>query len=136
MRLTALACLGAEGLLAPWVQEATINTPGFLAYLNDVLIPVLKQKKPTAVVVLDNLKPHKAAGVRETLEAAGLGLLYLPPYSPDLAPVERAWSKVKQRLRTAAARSTDALHAAFQQAMDTVTQDNAQNWFRHAGYVL
>lgn len=135
-RLTGVAGLGMEGLLAPRVQEQAMNTAGFLAYLDEDLIPTLVEKKPGAVVVLDNLKPHHATEVRQKLEAAGLGLLYLPPYSPDLAPIERAWSKGKTLLRTAAARSKDALRTAFEQAMQTVSPEDAGAWFRHAGYPL
>ena len=135
-RLTAVAGLGANGLTAARVQAGAMNTAGFLAYLDEVLIPALRASRPDAVVVLDNLKPHRVAAVGERLAAAGLGLLYLPPYSPDLAPVEQAWSKVKTHLRTAAARSSEALAEAFQQAISTVTPANAQNWFRHAGYAL
>ena len=99
-RLTITGALALDGLWAPMSSPAAMNTDLFLSYVDQVLIPELVQKKPNAVVVLDNLKPHRAMEVREKLEAAGLGLLYLPPYSPDFAPIEQAWSKLKTLLRT------------------------------------
>jgi len=86
------------------------------------------------VVVMDNLGAHKVKGVREAVEGAGARLLYLPPYSPDLSPIEPCWSKVKQALRSAAARTAEALGDAVQRAFRTVTQSDLANWFRHCGY--
>jgi transposase len=111
-----------------------MNTDLFLSYVDQVLIPELREVKPRAVVVLDNLKPHLAGEVREKLEAAGLRLLYLPPYSPDFAPIEQAWSKLKTLLRTAAARTKEALEAALAEALDRITAADAHGWFAHCGY--
>ena len=86
------------------------------------------------MVVLDNLQPHKAAGVRETIEAAGATLLYLPPYSPDFNPIENMWSKVKQFLRSAAARTFESLLEAIGAALRTVSVDDCLGFFRHCGY--
>lgn len=99
-----------------------------------MLIPELVETKPGAVVVLDNLKPHHAAEVKEKLGAAGLGLLYLTPYSPDFAPIEPAWSKLKSLLRTAAARTMEALAAALAQVIDCITAVDAHGYFTHCGY--
>lgn len=134
-RLTIVGGLALEGLLAPMSSASAMNTDLFLGYLDQVLIPELRKKKPGAVVVLDNLKPHWAVEVREKLEAAGLRLLYLPPYSPDFAPIEQAWSKLKTLLRTAAARTEEALEAALAEALDRITAADAQGWFAHCGYV-
>lgn len=133
-RLTITGALSLDGLLAPMTSSSAMNTDLFLGYLDQVLIPELVEKKPGAIVVMDNLKPHLAAGVKERLEAAGLGLLYLPPYSPDFAPIEQAWSKVKALLRGAAARTKEALESALTEALDRITAADAHGWFAHCGY--
>lgn len=135
-RLTIIGALAAEGLLAPMSLEAAMNTEVFLAYLDQLLIPELVRTKPGAVVILDNLKPHKVPAVREKLEAAGLRLLYLPPYSPDFSPIEPAWSKLKSLLRAAAARTLPTLEAALATALDAITPANIRGWFAHCGYPL
>ncbi len=95
---------------------------------------LLVRTKPGAVVVLDNLSPHRAPAVRERLEAAGLELLLLPRYSPDLNPIEAMWSKVKEALRAAAARTVEALEAALATALARITADDARGFFRGCGY--
>jgi len=84
------------------------------------------------MVVMDNLSAHKAPAVREWIEKAGAELLYLPPYSPDLNPIEKAWAKLKQLLRAAKARSKDTLEQAITEALPFITPDNTQAWFRHS----
>lgn len=135
-RLTVLGALGVEGLLAPMTTTAATDTAVFLAYLDQVLIPELVQTKPGATVILDNLKPHRVAKVREKLEAAGLKLLYRPPYSPDFSPIEPAWSKIKTLLRSAAARTREALEAALLPALDAISRQDAAGFFAHCGYSL
>ena len=95
--------------------------------MQHLLCPALK---PGDVVVMDNLSAHKAPAVREWIEGAGAEVLYLPPYSPDLNPIEKAWAKLKQRLRAAKARSTEALDQAITEALPCITSDNAKAWFR------
>ena len=107
-------------------EEAT-DADIFLAYLDHVLCP---QLRPGDVVVMDNFSSHKVKGVRERIEAAGGELLYLPPYSPDLNPIEKAWAKLKQLLRDAKARSNEALDEAITQHLPEITPENAQAWFR------
>ena len=107
--LTMLAALTARGLEAPMTIAEATDGDIFLAYLEQVLCPRLR---PGQVVIMDNLSVHKVAGVRERIEAVGARLLYLPPYSPDFNPIEPAWSKVKQILRSLKARTADALEAA------------------------
>ena len=109
--LTVLGAMDHTGIVAAMTVEAATDREVFLAYLDRVLCPKLR---PGHVVVMDNLSSHKVAGVRERIEACGALLLYLPPYSPDLNPIEKAWSKLKQGLRAAGARSVDALHASIQ----------------------
>jgi len=135
-RLTILGGLALEGLLGVMSIPAATDTPVFLAYLDHVLIPELVEKKPGAMVVLDNLKPHLVPQVREKLQAAGLRLLYLPPYSPDFAPIEQAWSKLKTLLRAAAARTVEALESALAEVLDSITAADAMGWFQHCGYLL
>lgn len=134
-RLTFVAGLSlGGGMVAPTALDGAMNTERLLAWLDCHLIPALLRQRPGAVVVLDNLRPHHAPAVRARLEAAGLGLLYLPPYSPDFAPIEPAWSKIKQALRSKAARSKDALRTAFDEAAAGVTKGDARGWFTHCGY--
>ena len=113
-------------IAAMTIEEAT-DADIFLAYLDHCLCPELR---PGDVVVMDNLSSHKVKGVRERTEAAGAELLYLPPYSPDLNPIEKAWSKLKLLLRSAKARSKEALDEAITQHLPEITPENAQACFR------
>jgi transposase len=135
-RLTVLGALSSDGIVATMSIEAATSTAVFLAYLDRVLVPELRRCKPDATVVMDNLRPHKAKAVAARLEQAGLGLLYLPRYSPDLSPIEPGWSKLKTRLRAKAARTIDALDAELGPALDAITPQDAAGWFRHCGYPL
>ncbi len=135
-RLTVLGALSADGVDGAMSIERATDTAVFLAYLDQVLIPELGRSKPGAVVILDNLSPHKAPAVRARLEAAGLELILLPRYSPDLNPIEAMWSKVKEALRAAAARTVAALEAALAAALARVTADDARGWFQHCGHAL
>ena len=117
------------------IERAT-DTAVFLAYLDRVLIPELRRTKPDAAVVMDNLSPHRAPAVRARLEAAGFELILLPRYAPDLNPIEPTWSKVKEALRAAAARTVAAVEAALSDALARVTPADARGWFRHCGYPL
>jgi transposase len=128
--LGALAC---DGLVAVMTIAAATSTAVFLAFVEGVLIPAL-HARPDALVVMDNLAPHKAAAVRAAFDRAGLAHRYLPPYSPDLNPIEPCWSKLKSILRGLAARTVEALEAALPEAVATVTPQDAQGWFRHCGY--
>lgn len=112
------------------IEEAT-GTDIFLAYLDHVLCP---QLRPGDVVVMDNLSSHKVKGVREMIEEAGAELLYLPPYSPDLNPLEKARSKLKLLLRSAKARTSEILDLAITDMLPQITPDKAQAWFRFSGY--
>src|SRR5829696_5858971 len=108
-RLTVIGALACDGLVATMSIEASTSTPVLLAYLEQVLVPALKRTKPDAILVMDNLRPHHAKEVREMLARAGIGLLYLPRYSPEFNPIEHAWAKMKERLKAKAARSLEAL---------------------------
>ncbi len=135
-RLTVLGALGADGVAGAMTIERATDTAVFLAFLDRVLIPALRTAKPDAVVVMDNLSPHRAPAVRRKLEAAGLGLLHLPRYAPDLNPIEPMWSKLKAALRAMAARTVDSLQTALAAALAGVTPADARGWFQHCGYPL
>ena len=126
--LTILGAMSIRGMVAAMTIEAATDTDIFLAYLDRCLCP---QLRPGNVVVMDNLSSHKAQGVRERIEAAGALLLYLPPYSPDLNPIEKAWSKLKTLLRAAKARTKEALEQAIAELLPEITPENATAWFRH-----
>jgi transposase len=132
-RLTILGAMARDGLVAVMTVAAATSTAVFRAFVEQVLIPALRAR-PEALVVMDNLAPHKAAGVRAALDRAGLEHRYLPAYSPDMNPIEPCWSKLKGALRSAAPRSIDALNDALPSALHTVTPDDARAWFRHCGY--
>ena len=108
------------------IEEAT-DREIFLAYLDEVLCPQLKTGD---VVVMDNLSSHKVNGVRQRIEKCGATLLYLPPYSPNLNPIEKVWSKLKLLLRSAKARSKEALDQAIAELLPLITAEDAKAWFR------
>jgi transposase len=135
-RLTVLGALAAGGVAGAMSIERATDTAVFLAYLDRVLIPELRTARPDAVVVMDNLSPHRAPAVRQRLEAAGFELLLLPRYAPELNPIEAMWSKLKGLLRAAAARTAAALEAALADALARVTPSDARGWFQHCGYAL
>lgn len=131
--LTLLGAMTSQGMLASMTVESPTDGDVFLTYLDEVLCP---QLRPDHVVVMDNLAAHKVDGVRQRIEATGARLLYLPPYSPDFNPIEQAWSKLKQHLRSAKARTLEVLEAIIAQALRTITPQNAFAWFSHCGYGL
>jgi transposase len=128
---TFLCGLRAEGLVAPLVLDGAIDGRAFLAYVEQMLAPRLRRGD---IVVLDNLGSHKVAGVREAIEKKRAALLHLPSYSPDLNPIELAFSKLKRLLRTAATRTVGALWDAIGRLLGQVSPAEAANYFRHCGY--
>ena len=133
-RLTVIGALALEGVIAGMSIPAATGTAVFLAFVEQVLVPAL-QERPGAIVVMDNLAAHKAEAVRSALDRAGLNHRYLPPYSPDLNPIEQAWSKLKARLRATGARSRGALEEALGPALAGITARDARGRFRLAGYL-
>jgi len=129
--VTRVAALTPNGLQAAMTVSGAVNGAVFAASLQQVRGPT---REPGDVVVLDNLPAHKVAGLAELVEARGARLLYLPPYSPDFNPIELAFSKLKTWLRTAQARTRDALETVIQTATEWVTEADAKNWFDHCGY--
>jgi len=129
--LTTLGAMSLRGIDAAMTVASATDGDVFRTYVEQVLCPKLR---PGDAVVMDNLSAHKVAGIRERIEATGAQLLYLPPYSPDLNPIEKAWSKFKKFLRDAKARTQEALDQAITEALKTITAANPAAWFRHCGY--
>ena len=129
--LTTLGAMSLRGMVASMTIESATDSDVFEAFLEQVLCPKLKAGD---VVVMDNLNVHKMDRVRELIEGTDARLLYLPPYSPDLNPIEKAWSKFKQFLRSAKARTAELLDQAVTAALQSISADNAHAWFRHCGY--
>ena len=128
---TFVAGLRLSGLSAPMLLEGPMDGDTFLAYIEQVLVPTLTVGD---TVIMDNLSAHKMAGVRLAIEAAGANLLYLPPYSPDFNPIEKAFSKLKASLRAAAQRRLDGLWDAIKLAIERFTPSECANYFAAAGY--
>ncbi len=133
-QLSVLGALGQEGIVASMSVAAATDGAVFHAYLEQVLLPALRERKPDAVLVMDNLGAHKTPAVRALLDRAGFAYRYLPSYSPDLNPIEPAWAKLKAELRRVAAQTRDELHQALGPALSCITADNARAYFRHCGY--
>jgi len=130
---TLIAALGIEGVRCSTVVDGAVNGDVFESFVERVLVPALS---PGDVVVMDNLSSHKRARTRELIEGAGAELVFLPPYSPDLNPIEMVFSKIKHLLRSLAYRTRVALWGAMQGVLDQVTASDAANCFRHCGYTL
>jgi transposase len=128
---TVLASMSMEGMGPSLAVEGATTARVFETYLERVLAPTLRRGR---VVVMDNLSAHKVERVREIIEGRGCELLYLPSYSPDLNPIEEAFSKIKGLLRKAQARSREALLEAIGAAISTVSDRDARGFFEHCGY--
>jgi transposase len=128
---TFIAGLRQSGVIAPLVLDGPMTGPAFRAYVEQVLAPSLGAGD---VVVLDNLAAHKVDGVRQAIAAAGAFVLYLPPYSPDLNPIEQVFAKLKALLRKAAARTKDALWATIGSALNSFPSEECANYLAHCGY--
>lgn len=130
---TLIAALGIEGVRCSTVVDGAVNADIFEWFVERVLVPELE---PGDTVIMDNLSSHKRSRTRELIESSGAMLAYLPPYSPDLNPIEMVFSKVKQLLRTLGCRTREALWDAMQGVLDQITPSDASNCFRHCGYTL
>ena len=128
---TFLAALRADGLTCPLVVDGAMTGDLFVAYVKQQLVPTLRAGD---VVVLDNLACHKRAEVREAIEGAHCRLLYLPPYSPDLNPIELLFAKLKAMLRSAGERTVEGLWDFLGQALDAFSPEECRHYFRHCGY--
>jgi transposase len=128
---TFVAALRTTGFTAPLVLDGAMNGEAFRAYVEQFLAPTLV---PGDIVIMDNLASHKVAGIREAIEASGASLLYLPPYSPDLNPIEQSFAKLKALIRKAAARSRDGLWNAIGRLLVRFAPQECANYFVEAGY--
>jgi transposase len=133
LHYTVVATLGVNGVQAPLLFEGAMTTLTFETYVEDVLTPTLQ---PGEILLLDNLSAHKGGSAQATLEACGVQVIFLPPYSPDLNPIEQCWAKVKQALRAAKARTWDDLVDALCKALRAVSQTDVLAWFAHCGYEI
>jgi len=129
--LTVVGAVALDGVRAKMAYQGGTSADVFLRFLSEALVPSLH---PGDVAVLDNLGAHRAVGVREAIETAGPRLLYVPPYHPELNPIELAWSKLKALLKTIGARDIPALAAALKRTKDQLTTSGMEGWFRHCGY--
>lgn len=128
---TFLAALRITGLTAPGVFDGAIDGASFLAYIEQILVPTLR---PGDIVIVDNLGAHKVAGVRTAIERADARLWYLPPYSPDLNPIELCFAKLKAIVRAARCRSIETLWPLLGESLKHFSPDECRNYFRHCGY--
>ena len=128
---TFLAALRVTGLTAPGVFDGAIDGTSFLAYIDQILVPTLR---PGDIVIADNLSVHKTAGVRRAIERADATLWYLPPYSPDLNPIELCFAKLKAIVRAARCRSIDTLWPLLGECLQRFSPAECRNYFRHCGY--
>jgi len=131
--LTMLSSIRLDGSTECIVIDGAMDSAMFSEYIAQMLCPTLR---PNDIVIMDNLSPHKNPKVAEHIKKCGAELVYLPPYSPDLNPIENMWSKVKQVLRGMEAQTYDALEAGIAQALDLVCASDAQGWFKNCGYEL
>jgi transposase len=129
--LTVIGALTDSGLQAVMTIDGATDGEVFRAYVEQILCPTLEAGD---VVIMDNLGAHKVAGIREAIESKGAEVIYLPPYSPDLNPIEQCWSKLKSAARAIGARTRETLEKAIQQIIKTVSQADALAWFDHCGY--
>jgi transposase len=128
---TFVGGLTSRGFLAPYVTDGAMSGAIFKAWVEQMLAPALQ---PGDIVVMDNLPAHKVAGIRQAIEAHGAELRYLPPYSPDLNPIEQAFAKLKALLRKAAERTVDGLWNAIGRLLDLFPPDECNHYLAHSGY--
>ena len=129
---TVIAALGLAEISATWLLEEAMTREAFDLYVSQVLAPTLR---PGDLILIDNLNVHKSETARQVVTAHGARLEFLPPYSPDLNPIELCWAKVKTVLRKLKARSLDELIEALNCAFSTITPDDIRGWFTHCGYI-
>ena len=130
--VTIVAGIGLRGIIAPLVLNGGLDGAGFDAYIEQFVVPCIG---PDDVLIFDNLAAHKSARAKKLIEDKGASLLFLPPYSPDLNPIELAWSKLKTALRARGARTPDALVVAVAAALDEITNEDITAWLQHCGYL-
>jgi transposase len=130
-RTTMIAAISCEKVEAATVGEWHVDGDIFLSFIELCLVPTLR---PGNIVIMDNLSTHKISGVRERIEAVGARLVYLPPYSPDLSPIELCWSKIKRMIRKKAPRTFEELKEVTSEAFKSIKTSDLEGWFTHCGY--
>jgi transposase len=128
---TLMSAIRLDGVVAPMLLDGPVNGETFAGYVEECLVPELQAGD---MLIMDNLPAHKSVRVTQAVENSGCTLVYLPPYSPDFNPIENMWSKVKAILRTAAARTIDTVVDAVATALDAITLEDCDGYFRHCGY--
>ncbi len=128
---TMIGALNSDGISTLMTTNGGTTGEVFLTFIKHFLVPTLK---PDQIVVMDNLSSHKVKGVRELIESAGCKVVYLPPYSPDLNPIENCWSKMKTCIKGIGARTYAKLDSAIAWAMDKVSSSDVLGWAKHCGY--
>ena len=128
--ITLIGAMSDEGLIASMSFPGSLNTDSFLVFIEQILLP---QLWIGAIVTMDNLPVHYATIATNLIESVGAKVKFLPPYSPDLSPIELCWSKLKEIIRSAKARTIEALDEAITNAINAITDENALNWFQHCG---
>ncbi len=129
--VTVLGAIALKGFLGAMTVEGGTNSEVFRVFVEQILVPCLWKG---AVVVMDNLPAHKVKYIQDIIESSGARVIFLPPYSPDFNPIENCWSKLKEYLRSVAARSREALEAALLKALDLISLKDIHNWFAHCCY--
>jgi transposase len=129
--LTVVGAIALDGIRCLMAYEGGTTREAFLRFVREALVPSLRRGD---IVVMDNLGAHYTKGVREAIEAVGASVMYLPPYSPELNPIEHTWSKLKALLRRAEARTLRALAAALSISSTEITKSDLAGWFGHCGY--
>jgi transposase len=129
--LTLMSAVRLDGVVAPMLLDGPVNAETFAGYVEDCLVPALE---PNDILIMDNLPAHKSVRITQAVENAGCTLVYLPPYSPDLSPIENLWSKVKASLQETAARTFDTLVDAVKDALLAISLDDCEGYFEHCGY--
>jgi len=128
--ITLIGAISDEGLIAAMTFAGSLNTASFLVFIEKILLP---QLWAGAIVAMDNLPVHYAEIAKTLIESVGAKVKFLPPYSPDLSPIELCWSKLKEIIRSAKARTIEALDAAITMAINSITDEDALNWFHNCG---
>lgn len=132
--ISLIGALSLDGLIATMSLPGSVNTEVFFTYVREVLLPQLWRG---AFVIMDNLPVHKASKIKEIIQTVGAEVVFLPPYSPDLSPIELCWSKLKQYLRSAKARTTKAINKALTEIINHhISNDDAVGWFEHCGLFI
>jgi transposase len=131
--ISLIGAMGIDGVTAAFMLEGSVDAEVFKAFVEKVLAPTLREGD---IVLMDNLKAHKVKGIEDIIRSKGATLQYLPSYSPDFSPIEPCWSKIKESLRSTAARTLRALEKGVKKALNSITESDARGWFNHCGYCI